>query len=117
MNSGPLLLKSLKNMISSEEWQARVDLAACYRLIAHYGMSDMIANHITLRVPGEEDAFLINPYGMMYEEMTASCFLKIIDMRPITTPYNAFQIGLDKCSSKPINIVIMMLMGTNSICA
>ena len=77
MNSGPLLLKSLKNMISSEEWQARVDLAACYRLIAHYGMSDMIANHITLRVPGEEDAFLINPYGMMYEEMTASCFIKI----------------------------------------
>lgn len=77
MNSGQLLLKSLKNMVSSEEWQARVDLAACYRLIAHYGMSDMIANHITLRVPGEQDAFLINPYGMMYEEMTASCFIKI----------------------------------------
>ena len=77
MSAGTLELKTLKNSVSPEEWQARVDLAACYRLVAHYGMSDMIANHITLRVPGEDDAFLINPYGMMYEEMTASCFLKI----------------------------------------
>ena len=77
MSAGNLELKNLKNSVSPEEWQARVDLAACYRLVAHYGMSDMIANHITLRVPGEDDAFLINPYGMMYEEMTASCFLKI----------------------------------------
>ena len=77
MSAGTLELKSLKNSVSPEEWQARVDLAACYRLVAHYEMSDMIANHITLRVPGEDDAFLINPYGMMYEEMTASCFLKI----------------------------------------
>jgi ribulose-5-phosphate 4-epimerase/fuculose-1-phosphate aldolase len=77
MTSGRLELKSLKDSVSKQEWQARVDLAACYRLVAHYEMSDMIANHITLRVPGEDDAFLINPYGMMYEEMTASCFLKI----------------------------------------
>ena len=77
MTSGNLHLQSLKNSVSPEEWQARVDLAACYRLVAHYEMSDMIANHITLRVPGEDDAFLINPYGMMYEEMTASCFIKI----------------------------------------
>ena len=77
MRAGTLELKTLKNSVSPEEWQARVDLAACYRLVAHYGMSDMIANHITLRVPGEDDAFLINPYGMMYEEMTESCFLKI----------------------------------------
>ncbi len=77
MSAGTLELKTLKNSVSPEEWRARVDLAACYRLVAHYGMSDMIANHITLRVPGEDDAFLINPYGMMYEEMTASCFLKI----------------------------------------
>ena len=77
MSAGTLELKTLKNSVSPEEWQARVDLAACYRLVAHYGMSDMMANHITLRVPGEDDAFLINPYGMMYEEMTASCFLKI----------------------------------------
>ena len=77
MTSGNLHLQSLKNSVSPEEWQARVDLADCYRLVAHYEMSDMIANHITLRVPGEDDAFLINPYGMMYEEMTASCFIKI----------------------------------------
>jgi ribulose-5-phosphate 4-epimerase/fuculose-1-phosphate aldolase len=77
MNQGRLELASLKNKVSPEEWNARVDLAACYRLIAHYGMSDMMANHVTIRVPGEEEAFLTNPYGMMYEEMSASCLVKI----------------------------------------
>ena len=76
-HSGRLQLPSLKTEVSPLEWQARVDLAACYRLTAHYGMSDMMANHITLRVPGQEHAFLTNPYGMMYEEMTASCLVKI----------------------------------------
>jgi ribulose-5-phosphate 4-epimerase/fuculose-1-phosphate aldolase len=56
---------------------ARVDLAACYRLVELYGMADMMANHISVRVPDEEDAFLINPYGMMYEEITASCLIKV----------------------------------------
>lgn len=74
---GRLQLPSLKSQVTPQEWQARVDLAACYRLVAHYGMSDMMANHITLRVPGEPHAFLTNPYGMMYEEMTASCLVKI----------------------------------------
>ena len=78
MNSlGRLVLPPLQGQVSDAEWQARVDLAACYRLVAHFGMSDMMANHITIRVPGEEDAFLTNPYGMMYEEMFASCLLKI----------------------------------------
>jgi len=76
-HSGRLQLPCLKTEVSPQEWQARVDLAACYRLTAHYGMSDMMANHITLRVPGQEHAFLTNPYGMMYEEMTASCLVKI----------------------------------------
>jgi len=76
-HSGRLQLPSLKTEVSPQEWQARVDLAACYRLTAHYGMSDMMANHITLRVPGQEHAFLTTPYGMMYEEMTASCLVKI----------------------------------------
>ena len=76
-HSGRLQLPSLKTEVTPLEWQARVDLAACYRLTAHYGMSDMMANHITLRVPGQEHAFLTNPYGMMYEEMTASCLVKI----------------------------------------
>ena len=59
------------------EWQARVDLAACYRLVALYEMSDMVANHISARVPGEDNAFLINAYGMLYEEITASSLIKV----------------------------------------
>ncbi|HZH47616.1 MAG TPA: class II aldolase/adducin family protein, partial [Roseococcus sp.] len=72
-----LRLPSLRNEVTPQEWKARVDLAACYRLVAHYDMSDMIANHISCRVPGEEGAFLINAYGMMYEEITASSLIKI----------------------------------------
>ena len=67
----------LGSQVTPEEWQARVDLAACYRLIAHYGMSDLIATHISMRVPGEPHAFLINAYGLLYEEITASSLLKI----------------------------------------
>lgn len=59
------------------EWQTRVDLAACYRLVALYGMSDLIYNHITARIPGTPEHILINPYGMLYEEITASSLLKI----------------------------------------
>jgi ribulose-5-phosphate 4-epimerase/fuculose-1-phosphate aldolase len=59
------------------EWRTRVDLAACYRLVAMFGMSDLIYNHITARIPGTPDHILINPYGLMYEEITASCLVKI----------------------------------------
>ncbi|MDB5859317.1 MAG: hypothetical protein JWQ76_3006, partial [Ramlibacter sp.] len=76
MNDGVLRFPSMKDRCSPEEWQARVDLAACYRLVDLYGMSDMMANHISARVPGEE-SFLINPYRMMYEEITASCLIKV----------------------------------------
>ena len=62
---------------SEAEWKTRVDLAACYRLVELYRMSDMIANHISARVPGEEGAFLINAYGMLYEEITASSLIKV----------------------------------------
>ena len=68
---------SLKSNVSPEEWQARVDLAACYRLMDVYEMTDLIANHISMRVPGESDHFLINAYGMLYEEITASSLIKI----------------------------------------
>jgi ribulose-5-phosphate 4-epimerase/fuculose-1-phosphate aldolase len=68
---------NLRANVSPEEWQARVDLAACYRLVDLYGMSDLIANHISVRVPGEPDSFLINAYGLLYEEITASSLLKI----------------------------------------
>jgi len=70
-------IPSLRGRVSPEEWQARVDLAACYRLVALFGMNDLVYNHITARVPGEEDRFLINPFGYAYEEMTASSLVKI----------------------------------------
>ena len=76
MRDGVLSIPSMKGRCPPDEWQARVDLAACYRLVDLYGMSDMMANHISVRVPGEE-AFLINPYGMMYEEITASSLIKL----------------------------------------
>src|SRR6266480_2697298 len=71
------IVKSVREQVSPEEWQARVDLAACYRLTAMYGMTEMIANHISCRVPGHQDQFLINPYGMLYEEIDASCLIKV----------------------------------------
>jgi len=76
-NMAHLPIPSMKNRVTAAEWKARVDLAACYRLVEHYGMSDMMANHISAAVPGEEGAFLINAYGMMYEEITASSLIKI----------------------------------------
>ncbi len=76
-NPTHLPLQSMKDRCSPEEWKARVDLAACYRLVAHYEMADMMANHISARVPGEDNAFLINAYGMLYEEITASSLIKI----------------------------------------
>ena len=69
-------IPSMRHRVSPEEWQARIDLAACYRLVDLYHMSDLIANHVSVRVPGE-DAFLINAYGMLYEEITASSLIKI----------------------------------------
>ena len=74
---GVLQIPSMKDKVSDAEWQARVDLAACYRLVDLYGMADMMANHISARVPGEEGTFLINAYGLMYEEITASSLLKV----------------------------------------
>jgi ribulose-5-phosphate 4-epimerase/fuculose-1-phosphate aldolase len=73
----PLKGRSLRERVSAEEWDTRVDLAACYRLVALYGMTDLVYNHITARVPGSEDHVLINPYGMLYEEITASSLIKI----------------------------------------
>lgn len=70
-------IPSLRGTVSPEEWQARVDLAACYRLVALFGMNDLVYNHVTARVPGEEGRFLINPYGYAYEEITASSLVKI----------------------------------------
>ncbi|MBV8667070.1 MAG: class II aldolase/adducin family protein [Burkholderiaceae bacterium] len=70
-------IPSLQNQVSAEEWQTRVDLAALYRLTALYGWTDLVFTHISARVPGPEHHFLINPYGMMFEEITASSLVKV----------------------------------------
>jgi ribulose-5-phosphate 4-epimerase/fuculose-1-phosphate aldolase len=70
-------IASLKEVVSAEEWQLRVDLAACYRLVALYGWSDLVFTHISARIPGPEHQFLINPYGLMFDEITASSLVKV----------------------------------------
>lgn len=67
----------VRTQVSPEEWQVRVDLAACYNIIAHYGWDDLIFTHISARVPGPEHHFLINPYGLMFEEVSASSLVKV----------------------------------------
>jgi ribulose-5-phosphate 4-epimerase/fuculose-1-phosphate aldolase len=68
---------SVQSMVSPEEWALRVDLAAAYRLAYEYRWDDMIYNHISVRVPGDEEHFLINPYGLAYDEITASSLVKV----------------------------------------
>jgi ribulose-5-phosphate 4-epimerase/fuculose-1-phosphate aldolase len=68
---------SVKGQVSEGEWEQRVDLAACYRLVAHFKWDDLIFTHVSARVPGPEHHFLINPYGMMFEEITASSLVKV----------------------------------------
>ncbi|MDO8178947.1 MAG: class II aldolase/adducin family protein [Undibacterium sp.] len=70
-------IPSIKHLVSAEEWQLRVDLAACYRLVAAYGWSDLVFTHISARLPGPEHHFLINPYGLMFDEITASSLVKV----------------------------------------
>ncbi|AEE21945.1 MAG: class II aldolase/adducin family protein [Paraglaciecola chathamensis] len=70
-------MSAVKQQVSQQEWKARVDLAAAYRMVAHYGWDDLIFTHISARVPGPEHHFLINPYGMMFDEVTASSLVKV----------------------------------------
>src|SRR5438046_9369739 len=72
----PLKFKSLKGRVSAAEWEARVDCACAYRLVRHYDMHDLIYNHISARIPGTEE-FLLNPFGLLYEEMCASSVIKV----------------------------------------
>lgn len=69
--------RSIRDEVSDEEWQTRVALAACYRLVDHFGMTDLIYNHITARIPDGQDHLLINLYGLLYREITASSLVKI----------------------------------------
>jgi len=70
-------IPSLAGKVSAAEWEARIDLAAAYRLVALYKWDDLVFTHITLRVPDAEDQFLINPYGLFFDEITASSLVKI----------------------------------------
>ena len=72
-----LVTDDVRAQVSEVEWEARVELAACYRLMPMFGMSDLVYNHITSRVPGDEERILINPFGLMYEEITASNLITI----------------------------------------
>lgn len=72
-----LTTDNVRSLVSEAEWQARVELAACYRLMPMFGMSDLVYNHITSRIPGDEERILINAFGLMYEEVTASNLITI----------------------------------------
>ena len=95
MNTSPKIPPGpLKDRVSAEEWNTRVELAACYRLVSLYGMTDMIANHISAMVPGEPNHYLINPYGMLYDEITASSLIKIdIDGKIVDRPNENYGIN------------------------
>jgi ribulose-5-phosphate 4-epimerase/fuculose-1-phosphate aldolase len=82
-------IPSLKGKVSEEEWKIRVDLAAAYRLVAHFGWDDLIFTHLSARVPGPEHHFLLNPYQLMFEEVTASSLVKVnMDGHPVEpTPF------------------------------
>jgi len=71
------MASDVRKQVSDEEWDLRVDLAACYRLIAMHGWDDLVFTHISARVPGSDEHFLINAYGLLFEEMTASSLIKI----------------------------------------
>ena len=71
------MTESIRDRVSPEEWQLRTDLAAAYRLVAMYGWDDIVFTHISARLPGPEEHFLINPYGFLFEEITASSLVKI----------------------------------------
>lgn len=94
-NMKVLSVSDIKSAVSLDEWQTRIDLAACYRLIAAYGMTDLIYNHISARVPGEEENYLINPYGMLYEEITASSLVKIdVDGNTLLQPDHDYNVNV-----------------------
>jgi ribulose-5-phosphate 4-epimerase/fuculose-1-phosphate aldolase len=89
------LVDSIRDRVSDAEWQMRVDLAAAYRLVAHFGWDDLIFTHISARVPDAPDQFLINPYGMMFDEITASSLVKVDhEGQPVLeTPYDVNPAG------------------------
>ena len=91
-------IPSLKGKVSDEEWAIRVDLAAAYRMVAYYGWDDLIFTHLSARIPGPEHHFLLNPYNLMFEEVTASTLVKVdlqgnpVDPTPFVTNPAGFTI-------------------------
>jgi len=73
----PVTIESVRAKVEPAEWALRVDLAACYRLVALFGWDDIVFTHISARIPGPEHHFLINPYGLLFEEITASSLVKV----------------------------------------
>lgn len=86
------MIPRLKDKVSEEEWAARVDLAACYQLVAHYEMTDLIFTHISARIPGTKNEFLINPYGLFFDEISASSLVKV-DINGAILDDTAFKIN------------------------
>ncbi len=88
-DEGRVVIPSLKGKLSDEEWAIRVDLAAAYRLVAYYGWDDLVFTHLSARIPGPEHHFLLNPYQLMFEEVTASSLIKVdVDGNPVDpTPF------------------------------
>jgi ribulose-5-phosphate 4-epimerase/fuculose-1-phosphate aldolase len=91
-------IPSLQGKVSDEEWAIRVDLAAAYRMVAYYGWDDLIFTHLSARIPGPEHQFLLNPYNLMFEEVTASSLIKVdvsgnpVDPTPFITNPAGFTI-------------------------
>ncbi len=90
MSPAEARLTEVPSEMTDGEWSQRINLAACYRLIAHYGWDDLVDTHISARVPGPEHHFLINPYGLMFDEITASSLVKVdLDGNQLTkSPYS-----------------------------
>lgn len=82
-------IPSLEGKVPADEWKVRVDLAAAYRLVAHYGWDDLVFTHLSARVPGPEHHFLLNPYNLMFEEVTASSLVKV-DMQGLPVEPSPF---------------------------
>src|SRR3984885_12906356 len=97
MSPAEARLQEVRSEMTDAEWGQRVNLAACYRLIAHYGWDDLVDTHISARVPGPEHHFLINPYGLMFDEITASSLVKIdLDGHKVSaSPYEVNPAGFN----------------------
>src|SRR3712207_7213627 len=98
-------IPSLEGKVPDEEWKIRLDLAAAYRLVAHYGWDDLIFTHLSARIPGPEHHFLLNPYSLMFEEVTASSLVKVdMNGHPVDpTPFITNSAGFTDRKSTRLN--------------